>query len=52
MDNIPLLSHLGTPDVLLNLASLPPSVHDVLTLATGPADCVLASLERTPRDSA
>lgn len=46
MDNIPLLSHLGTPDILINLASLPAGVRDVLTLATGPADCVLASLER------
>lgn len=47
MDNIPLLSHLGTPDILINLASQPAGVPDVLTLATGPADCVLASLERS-----
>lgn len=49
-DNIPLLSHLGTPDVLINLASLAETTTEVLALATGPADCVLASLERTRSD--
>ncbi|OLT27940.1 hypothetical protein BJF83_16585 [Nocardiopsis sp. CNR-923] len=49
-DNISMLSHLGTPDILINLASLPETTTDVLTLATGPADCVLASLERTRSD--
>lgn len=47
LENIPLFSHLGTPDVLLNLQSLPEDVTEALALATGPADCALAALERT-----
>ncbi|WP_200263471.1 hypothetical protein [Streptomyces sp. HSG2] len=52
VDNIPMLSHLGTPDLLINLASLPSSSREVLALATGPADCALALLERTSCDTA
>lgn len=52
VDNIPLLSHLGTPDLLLNLRDLPRADAEVLALATGPADCALAALERSSHDAA
>lgn len=52
VDNIPLLSHLGTPDLLINLRDLPGTTAEVLALATGPADCALAALERTGNDAA
>lgn len=45
--NVGRLSHLGTPDILVNLADLGAHVTEVLALATGPADCVLARMERT-----
>ncbi|EST38950.1 hypothetical protein N566_04755 [Streptomycetaceae bacterium MP113-05] len=51
-DNVARLSHLGTPDLLINLADLPAATSTVLVLATGPADCALALLERTEGDPA
>jgi 3-oxoacyl-[acyl-carrier-protein] synthase III len=41
-ENVPRIGHLGSPDPLVNLATLPDFTDGVVVLATGPADCALA----------
>lgn len=46
-DNVPRIGHLGSPDPLVNLATLTDCPDGVAVLATGPADCALAFLVPT-----
>jgi 3-oxoacyl-[acyl-carrier-protein] synthase-3 len=41
-ENVSRIGHLGSPDPLVNLATLPDRSGGVVVLATGPADCAVA----------
>jgi 3-oxoacyl-[acyl-carrier-protein] synthase-3 len=47
IDNVSRIGHLGSPDPLVNLATLTDYPDGVAVLATGPADCALAFLAQT-----